>query len=164
VRISQLENTKAEIDILKLCSTHPFLCSMYGHWQDERNVYIAMDFVEGGEMYSHLRHKKRLPNTHAVTSQKLTFLSPKLTFLSLGPGVDAFPLHPFETACFDPLSYSGNPGVNGESDREGMGPGDVHCGASFSFGAPPLSIGTCPCEMRHLPLGCHYDSGVNSQY
>jgi hypothetical protein len=29
--------------------------------------------------------------------------------------------HPFETACL-PLGYSGNPGVNGVSDREGCRP------------------------------------------
>jgi hypothetical protein len=36
-----------------------------------------------------------------------------------GAGARAFPVdHPFNTICL-PLSYSGNPGVNGESDRGG---------------------------------------------
>ena len=44
---------------------------------------------------------------------KLTFLSSKLTFLSLVS-------HPFNTGCL-PLSYSSNPGVNAVSHREGCG-------------------------------------------
>ena len=45
VRESQVENTRQELRILRLCK-HPFLCTMYGHWQDARHVYIAMDFIQ----------------------------------------------------------------------------------------------------------------------
>ena len=50
-----------------------------------------------------------LPSDLTFLSLKLTFLSLKLTFLSLAS-------HPCRTA-HSPLSYSGNPGVNGVSHR-----------------------------------------------
>ena len=59
VRESQVENTRQELRILRLCK-HPFLCTMYGHWQDARHVFIAMDFIQGGELYSFLRTRRRV--------------------------------------------------------------------------------------------------------
>ena len=55
----QVENTRQELAILRLCGQHPFLCTMYGYWQDQRHVYIAMDYIKGGEMYSFLRTRRR---------------------------------------------------------------------------------------------------------
>jgi protein kinase A len=34
---------------------HPFLITLWGTFQDSKNLYMVMDFVEGGELFSLLR-------------------------------------------------------------------------------------------------------------
>lgn len=34
---------------------HPFLITLWGTFQDPKNLYMVMDFVEGGELFSLLR-------------------------------------------------------------------------------------------------------------
>jgi hypothetical protein len=55
----------------------------------------------------------------AAVGQKLTFLSSELTFFSSKLAFLSSRGYPLNTGCL-PLSYSGNPGVNGVSHRSGL--------------------------------------------
>lgn len=54
VRMKQVEHTINEKNILEKLD-HPFLISMLGTFQDCANIYIIMEFVAGGELFSYLR-------------------------------------------------------------------------------------------------------------
>ncbi|WWD03140.1 hypothetical protein V865_001187 [Kwoniella europaea PYCC6329] len=45
--------------------THPFLVNLWGTFQDVNNLYMVMDFVAGGELFSLLRKSQRFPNSVA---------------------------------------------------------------------------------------------------
>ena len=61
VKMKQVEHTNDERRMLGLVK-HPFLITLWGTFQDSRNIYIVMDFVEGGELFSLLRKSQRFPN------------------------------------------------------------------------------------------------------
>lgn len=54
VKMKQIEHTNDERRMLSR-ARHPFLVTLWGTWQDSRNLYMVMDFVEGGELFSLLR-------------------------------------------------------------------------------------------------------------
>lgn len=54
VKMKQVEHTNDERRMLGLVK-HPFLITLWGTFQDSRNLYMVMDFVEGGELFSLLR-------------------------------------------------------------------------------------------------------------
>jgi serine/threonine protein kinase len=41
---------------------HPFIVNLWGTFQDTNNLYMVMDFVAGGELFSLLR-KSKVPHT-----------------------------------------------------------------------------------------------------
>ena len=63
VKMKQVEHTNDERRMLQEVK-HPFLITLWGTFQDSKNLYLVMDFVEGGELFSLLRksqvgcHKK----------------------------------------------------------------------------------------------------------
>ncbi|MCJ1400941.1 camp-dependent protein kinase catalytic subunit [Xylographa trunciseda] len=70
VKMKQVEHTNDERRMLQRVK-HPFLVTLWGTFQDSKNLYMVMDFVEGGELFSLLRksqenmsslHAKRFPN------------------------------------------------------------------------------------------------------
>ncbi|ODM16116.1 cAMP-dependent protein kinase type 2 [Aspergillus cristatus] len=61
VKMKQIEHTNDERKMLSR-ARHPFLITLWGTWQDSRNLYMVMDFVEGGELFSLLRKSQRFPN------------------------------------------------------------------------------------------------------
>ncbi|SCV01261.1 LAMI_0G10352g1_1 [Lachancea mirantina] len=61
VRMKQIEHTNDERQMLKLVE-HPFLIRMWGTFQDARNLFMVMDYIEGGELFSLLRKSQRFPN------------------------------------------------------------------------------------------------------
>ena len=61
VRMKQVEHTNDERRMLKLVE-HPFLIRMWGTFQDSRNLFMVMDYIEGGELFSLLRKSQRFPN------------------------------------------------------------------------------------------------------
>ncbi|KAI5296326.1 camp-dependent protein kinase catalytic subunit [Ascosphaera acerosa] len=61
VRMKQVEHTNDERRMLQRVK-HPFLVTLWGTFQDPRNLYMVMDFVEGGELFSLLRKSTRFPN------------------------------------------------------------------------------------------------------
>ncbi|KAL0931703.1 camp-dependent protein kinase catalytic subunit [Colletotrichum truncatum] len=54
VKMKQVEHTNDERRMLGEVK-HPFLITLWGTFQDSKNLYMVMDFVEGGELFSLLR-------------------------------------------------------------------------------------------------------------
>lgn len=68
VKMKQVEHTNDERRMLQKCK-HPFLVTLWGTFQDSKNLYMVMDFVEGGELFSLLR-KSQVSNTLVTSLQK----------------------------------------------------------------------------------------------
>lgn len=64
IRLKQVEHIKAEKEIL-LSIHHPFIVNMLGVFQDDKRICMLLEYVNGGELFSHLRKEGRLPNDHA---------------------------------------------------------------------------------------------------
>ncbi|KAI9030943.1 kinase-like domain-containing protein [Phycomyces nitens] len=64
VRSKQVEHTRNERAILMSIS-HPFLINLWSTFQDDSNLYMVMDYVPGGELFSILRKKKRFSENTA---------------------------------------------------------------------------------------------------
>ena len=60
-----MEHVKNEISLLAQIN-HPAVVNMLGHFQDETKLYLVMEYVEGGELFSHLRSAVRFPD-HQVS-------------------------------------------------------------------------------------------------
>ena len=54
VKMKQVEHTNDERRMLQRCK-HPFLITLWGTFTDSKNLYMVMDFIEGGELFSLLR-------------------------------------------------------------------------------------------------------------
>ncbi|KAF6225047.1 hypothetical protein HO133_010242 [Letharia lupina] len=61
VKMKQVEHTIDERKMLQKVK-HAFLVTLWGTFQDSKNLYMVMDFVEGGELFSLLRKSQRFPN------------------------------------------------------------------------------------------------------
>ncbi|KAL8994889.1 MAG: hypothetical protein Q9169_005263 [Polycauliona sp. 2 TL-2023] len=61
VKMKQVEHTNDERRMLQKVK-HAFLVTLWGTFQDSKNLYMVMDFVEGGELFSLLRKSQRFPN------------------------------------------------------------------------------------------------------
>ena len=57
VKLKQVEHTNNERAIL-ISIQHPFIVNLWGSFQDYANLYMVMDFVPGGELFSFLRKSK----------------------------------------------------------------------------------------------------------
>ena len=40
---------------------HPNIIKMYGHFDDEKNIYIILEVGTGGQLYQHLKKAQNLP-------------------------------------------------------------------------------------------------------
>ncbi|KAI8994973.1 camp-dependent protein kinase 8 [Pilobolus umbonatus] len=59
VKLKQVEHTKNERSIL--CHVkNTFLVNLWGTFQDDANLYMVMDYVQGGELFSLMRKRVRL--------------------------------------------------------------------------------------------------------
>jgi len=61
VRMKQVEHTNSEREMLERVR-HPFLVNLWGTFKDAKNLYMVMDFVSGGELFSLLRKSQRFPD------------------------------------------------------------------------------------------------------
>lgn len=64
IRLKQVEHVKAEKEILMRIA-HPFIVNLLAVFQDEKRLCMLLEYVNGGELFSHLRKEGRLPNEHA---------------------------------------------------------------------------------------------------
>lgn len=64
IRLKQLEHVKAEKDILAMIE-HNFIVNMLYCFQDDKRIFMLLEYVNGGELFSYLRKEGRLPNDHA---------------------------------------------------------------------------------------------------
>lgn len=61
VRMKQVEHTNSEREMLERVR-HPFLVNLWGTFKDSKNLYMVMDFISGGELFSLLRKSQRFPD------------------------------------------------------------------------------------------------------
>lgn len=66
VKMKQVEHTNDERRMLQRCK-HPFLITLWGTFQDSKNLYMVMDFIEGGELFSLLRKSQVRTARRALT-------------------------------------------------------------------------------------------------
>lgn len=59
----QVDRTKTEKDILAYAD-HPNLVSLKWCFQTADKVFFVMDFMQGGELFFHLKEKRRFPEDH----------------------------------------------------------------------------------------------------
>jgi len=64
IYLKQVEHVKTEKKILEEIS-HPFIVNLMGAFQDDKNLYLMMEYIIGGEFFSHLRKAGRFPNDTA---------------------------------------------------------------------------------------------------
>lgn len=64
VKMKQIEHTNDERKMLQRVK-HPFLITLWGTFQDSKNLYMVMDFIEGGELFSLLR-KSQVPSLSSI--------------------------------------------------------------------------------------------------
>ncbi|KAJ1916809.1 cAMP-dependent protein kinase catalytic subunit [Tieghemiomyces parasiticus] len=60
VRAKQVEHVNNERNILSVCNS-PFLVTLLGAFQDNVNLYMVMEYVVGGELFTYLRKYQRFP-------------------------------------------------------------------------------------------------------
>lgn len=61
VKMKQIEHTNNEMMMLESVQ-HPFIINLWGSFQDTGNLYMVMDFVPGGELFTLLRRSNRFPD------------------------------------------------------------------------------------------------------
>jgi len=61
VKMKQVEHTNSEREMLERVR-HPMLVNLWGTFKDAHNLYMVMDFVSGGELFSLLRKSQRFPD------------------------------------------------------------------------------------------------------
>jgi len=64
IRLKQVEHVKAEVGILAQIE-HPFIVNLLTTFQDEKRLFLLLEFVNGGELFSYLRKEGRLPDAEA---------------------------------------------------------------------------------------------------
>lgn len=64
VKLKQVEHTLAEKEIL-VAINFPFIVNMVATFKDNCNLYMALEFAAGGEMFSALRRSRKFPETQA---------------------------------------------------------------------------------------------------
>lgn len=69
VKMKQVEHTNDERKMLQKVK-HAFLVTLWGTFQDSKNLYMVMDFVEGGELFSLLRKSQvSLPSSCSFSQE-----------------------------------------------------------------------------------------------
>mmetsp|Transcript_19481 Transcript_19481/g.50681 ORF Transcript_19481/g.50681 Transcript_19481/m.50681 type:complete len:391 (-) Transcript_19481:211-1383(-) len=58
VKTRQVEHTRNEKNIL-FCMKNPFIVGLRDYYQDAKCLYFVLEFVNGGEMFTHIQKQKR---------------------------------------------------------------------------------------------------------
>ena len=64
VRLQQVEHMLSEKNILKVLSAepHPFIVNLAATFQDPRYLFMVLEYIVGGEFFTHLRKAGRFDN------------------------------------------------------------------------------------------------------
>lgn len=65
IKLKQVDHIMNEIRILTLIE-HPFLVGMDGFTQDEKFLYVCLELVNGGELFTYLRGVGKFPVEQAM--------------------------------------------------------------------------------------------------
>ncbi|KAJ3345945.1 hypothetical protein HDU83_003545 [Entophlyctis luteolus] len=66
VKLKQVEHTLDEKRILEALSNGcPFLVHLYGSFMDNEHLYLVMEYIQGGELFTYLRNMDKLDNEAA---------------------------------------------------------------------------------------------------
>jgi len=83
IYLKQVEHVKTEKHILERIS-HPFIVNLFGAFQDKNNLYLMMEYIIGGEFFSHLRKAGRFSNeTSKFYAAEITLVFAYLHELSI---------------------------------------------------------------------------------
>jgi protein kinase A len=58
IKLKQVDHINAERNLMQQIN-HPFAVNMFGSFKDDRYVFIVMEVVTGGEMFTHLRRARK---------------------------------------------------------------------------------------------------------
>lgn len=78
VKMKQVEHANNEHHVLSMVR-HPFLINLWGTFQDPTFLYLVMDFVPGGELFTLLRQSRRFP--HQVAKSYISEVALAIDFL-----------------------------------------------------------------------------------
>mmetsp|Transcript_22272 Transcript_22272/g.63288 ORF Transcript_22272/g.63288 Transcript_22272/m.63288 type:complete len:330 (+) Transcript_22272:102-1091(+) len=65
MKMKQVDHIVSEKAILQSLS-HPFIVNMYAAFHDQRYIYMLLEYIVGGEFFTHLRKEGRFSNDAAV--------------------------------------------------------------------------------------------------
>jgi len=83
IYLKQVEHVKTEKHILERIS-HPFIVNLFGAFKDPKNLYLMMEYIIGGEFFSHLRKAGRFANdTSKFYAAEITLVFAYLHDLSI---------------------------------------------------------------------------------
>lgn len=78
VKMKQVEHANNEHHVLSMVR-HPFLINLWGTFQDPTFLYLVMDFVPGGELFTLLRQSRHFP--HQVAKFYISEVALAIDFL-----------------------------------------------------------------------------------
>ena len=88
VGLNQVEHVLAERALLRLCE-HPFICSLAATFQDAQYVYMLLEYVPGGELFSVLQVRFEAEPRRPLARPPLSPRSPPvLPLISTCPPLD----------------------------------------------------------------------------
>jgi protein kinase X len=64
IKSKQIGHVRNENEIISMLQ-HPFVVNLVAAFSDDFNLYLVMEFVNGGELYSLLQNRGKLSNEHA---------------------------------------------------------------------------------------------------
>ena len=64
LRLKQVDHVMSELTILRQIN-QPFVVNMHGYTQDNRYLYIVLEYVPGGELFTYLRNVGKLDSDHS---------------------------------------------------------------------------------------------------
>lgn len=64
IRLKQVEHIRAEKSIMAMIE-HPFIVNLLTTFQDDKRLFMLLEYINGGELFSYLRKEGRLPNDSA---------------------------------------------------------------------------------------------------
>ena len=75
LQLKQVRHVIDEITILKQCK-YPFIVEYYSGFQDTENVYLLLEYIQGGELFSYLRDETKfdVPRTRLYAGEILLAL------------------------------------------------------------------------------------------